>query len=49
MKNGNKKDKKVNSGPIKNQWTVGDTDRNNSDGIIDDTGITADLDLKKMW
>ena len=45
MNRDSKKDEKYNSGPMKNQSTVGDTDGNNSYVVMDDAGITTYLDL----
>ena len=47
MNKDNKNMKKGNSGTMRNQSTVGDTDGNNSEVIMDDTGITTYLDLDK--
>ena len=44
MNKDNNKDKKEDSRPMKNQLTVGDTDGNNSDVIMNDAGINTDLD-----
>ena len=47
MKKDNKKDEKVDSGPMKHQSNGGDNDGNYSDVIMDDSGVTTYLYLDK--